>query len=104
VAKEFAAARTDEDGVLLLSEFAGAADELTDALIVNPYDVAGVATAMYEALTMPAVERRRRMRALRRQVLENDVSAWAASFLRALSESHSNGDAASGAPQRLGAR
>jgi trehalose 6-phosphate synthase/phosphatase len=88
VAKEFAAARSDEDGVLLLSEFAGAADELTDALIVNPYDVDGVAEAMHHALTLDGAERRSRMRRLRAQVFEHDVHRWVESFLDALGATH----------------
>lgn len=84
VCKEFAASRIDEDGVLVLSEFAGAADELTDALIVNPYDTGMMADTMHSALLMPGHERRRRMRLLRKQVFTNDVHAWAANFLRAL--------------------
>jgi len=86
VCKEFAASRVDEDGVLVLSEFAGAADELTDALLVNPYDVDGVAETVHEALTMPGAERRRRMRALRAQTLEHDVHQWADRFISALQE------------------
>lgn len=84
VSKEFIAARSDESGVLVLSEFAGAADELTDALIVNPYDVEGVAAAMHQAIVMDGGERRRRMRALRDQVMRHDVDFWAQSFIRAL--------------------
>jgi trehalose 6-phosphate synthase/phosphatase len=84
VSKEFVASRTDEDGVLLLSEFAGAADELSEALIVNPYDADGVAEAMHRALTMPAVERRERMHALHARVMANDVVHWAGAFLSAL--------------------
>jgi trehalose 6-phosphate synthase/phosphatase len=84
VSKEFVASRTDEDGVLLLSEFAGAADELSEALLVNPYDADGVAEAMHRALTMPAAERRERMRALRARVMANDVTHWAGAFLSAL--------------------
>ena len=84
VAKEFPAARVDEDGVLVLSEFAGAADELTDALLVNPYDVDGTAEAIHRALTMDEAERRQRMQRLRRTVQEFDVHRWAESFLRAL--------------------
>lgn len=84
VAKEFAASRTDEEGVLVLSEFAGAADELVDAVIVNPYDVDGMAAAMHTALTMPGPERRTRMRALRGQVLANDVHRWVAVYLDTL--------------------
>jgi trehalose 6-phosphate synthase/phosphatase len=84
VAKEFVAARTDEDGVLVLSEFAGAADELTDALLVNPYDVDITADAVHRALTMPPAERRSRMRALRARVFQQDIDWWAATFLEAL--------------------
>ena len=81
VAKEFVAARGDLDGVLLLSELAGAADELDAAVLVNPYDISGTATAMARALTMPALERRARMTALRARVEVGDVHAWAARFL-----------------------
>jgi trehalose 6-phosphate synthase/phosphatase len=89
VSKEFAASRIDEDGVLVLSEFAGAADELTDALLVNPYDIDGTADAIHAALTMDLAERRRRMRALREQVSANDVHRWVASFLERLGEAGS---------------
>ena len=61
VAKEFVAARDDEDGVLVLSKFTGAAVELRDALLVNPYDIVGVAEAIHTALEMSAAERRDRM-------------------------------------------
>ena len=81
VAKEFPAARVDEDGVLVLSEFAGAADELTDALLVNPYDVDGTAEVIHRALTMDEAERRQRMQGLRRTVQEFDVHRWTQSFL-----------------------
>ncbi len=84
VAKEFVAARADEDGVLLLSEFAGAAAELAEAVPVNPYDVHGTADAMHAALTMERGERRRRMAALRGRVAAHDVDAWARGFLDAL--------------------
>ena len=84
VAKEFAASRVDENGVLVLSEFAGAADELTDAVLVNPYDVDGTADAIHRALTMDSAESRRRMRALRASVFEHDVHRWASTFLDAL--------------------
>ena len=86
VAKEFPAARIDEDGVLVLSEFAGAADELADAILVNPYDVDGTAEAIHRALTMDATERRHRMRRLRQTVQEFDVHRWADSFLTELEE------------------
>ena len=84
VAKEFPASRIDEDGVLVLSEFAGAADELVDALIVNPYDIEGTAEAIHRALTMEPGERTRRMRALRTTVRQRDVHHWVAGFLAAL--------------------
>jgi trehalose 6-phosphate synthase/phosphatase len=87
VAKEFVAARADEDGVLVLSEFVGAAAELGDALLVNPYDVDGAAEAYHRALTMPEAERRERMRRLRARVYGFDVHAWAEAFLRALDDS-----------------
>jgi trehalose 6-phosphate synthase len=61
VAKEFVAARTDEDGVLILSQFTGASRELADALIVNPYDIEETAEAIHQALIMEKSERRKRM-------------------------------------------
>ena len=87
VAKEFVACRADEDGVLILSEFAGAADELVDACIVNPYDVDGVAAAIHDALCMPGPERRLRMRRLRAKVFERDIYSWAAGFVGAVAAS-----------------
>lgn len=85
VAKEYVACRDDEDGVLVLSEFAGAASQLAEALIVNPYDINAMATAMKRALTMPVEERRSRMRGLRERVMRDDVSVWAEAFLETLS-------------------
>ncbi len=84
VCKEYVASRHDLGGVLVLSEFAGAAAELTSALLVNPHDLDGVKTALLTALTMDPAEGRRRMRALRRQVLTHDVDRWARSFIAAL--------------------
>jgi len=84
VAKEFIASRTDEGGVLVLSEFAGAASELAEALHVNPYDVDRSAETYQRALTLREPERRARMRALRRRVLFYDVHRWASSFLASL--------------------
>jgi trehalose 6-phosphate synthase/phosphatase len=84
VAKEFAATRSDGDGVLILSEFAGAAAELTDALLVNPYDQDGVATAIHDALHMPEAERRTRMAGLRERVRSHDVHRWAREYVSAL--------------------
>src|SRR4029077_7576808 len=80
VAKEFVAARTDEDGVLVLSEFAGAAAELAEALHVNPYDVDRTSETYYHALTLPVDERRARMLGLRRRVTTYDVEHWVRSF------------------------
>jgi trehalose 6-phosphate synthase len=84
VAKEYVACKFDLSGALVLSEFTGAAIELNQALLVNPHDLDGVKNTLYEALTMPAAQGRRRMRALRRQVLSHDVDRWARSFLDAL--------------------
>jgi trehalose 6-phosphate synthase len=84
VAKEYVACRHDNGGVLVLSEFAGAALELKDAILVNPHDTDGVKNALHGALTMEPDEGRRRMRALRRQVLSHDVDRWARTFLDAL--------------------
>ncbi len=86
VAKEYVAARDDEDGVLILSRFTGAAVELGDALIVNPYDIAGVAEAMNRGLNMDREERRLRMQHMRRHVMEHNIYRWAASVLGALRE------------------
>lgn len=77
VAKEFVAARDDEQGVLVLSQFTGAARELTEALVVNPYDVQQGATALAVALEMPRSEQRERMQAMRRVVAEFNVYRWA---------------------------
>jgi trehalose-6-phosphate synthase len=84
VAKEFVAARDDLDGVLILSELAGAAQELSEALIINPYDEDGFTAAIERAIEMPVWERRRRMQALRRRVAGRDVLAWASDILTRL--------------------
>ena len=85
VAKEFVAAQDSKDpGVLILSRFAGAADELTEAVLVNPYDPDEIADALHLALTMPAAERRRRHEALRARVFTTTASAFASGFLGAL--------------------
>ncbi len=86
VAKEYLAARDDEDGVLVLSKFTGAAVELRDALIVNPYDIDGVADAIHRGLEMNATDRRLRMQRMRRQVMEHNVYRWAANVLGDLRE------------------
>ncbi|HXQ42598.1 MAG TPA: trehalose-6-phosphate synthase [Candidatus Udaeobacter sp.] len=88
VAKEYVAAQDPADpGVLVLSRFAGAADELTGALIVNPYDIDELAGALHLALTMPADQRLARWRALMEVVTRNTIKTWRASFLQALESS-----------------
>ncbi len=86
VAKEFVATRSDNQGVLLLSMFAGASRELRDALIVNPYDVEEMADAIYRALEMEPREKRARMQRMRRAVKENNVYRWAATLIGELCE------------------
>jgi trehalose-6-phosphate synthase len=81
VAKEFVAARDDEQGVLVLSQFAGASSELGEALIVNPYDAHSLGEAIDEALKMPHNEQRERMRLMRSQVKERNVYRWAGQML-----------------------
>ncbi|REK25826.1 MAG: trehalose-6-phosphate synthase [Actinobacteria bacterium] len=81
VAKEFVASRVDDDGVLLLSEFTGAAQELRDAILLNPFHVDGIARKMYQAIMMEPEEQRRRMKMMRHIVREHDVHHWARSAL-----------------------
>ena len=81
VAKEFVAARDDEQGVLMLSQFTGAATELPEALLINPYNIDQCAAAMHLALTMPPVEQRARMRSMRGIVQEFNVYRWAGRML-----------------------
>jgi trehalose 6-phosphate synthase len=81
VAKEFVAARDDDDGVLILSSFAGASRELVEALLVNPFDVTQTAGTILQALDMPREERRQRMQLMRRTVAENNVYRWAGRML-----------------------
>jgi trehalose 6-phosphate synthase len=88
VAKEFVAARPDEAGVLVLSEFAGAVDELTDAVIVNPHDPDALVEALAVATDMDPEEARRRMVRMRASVAANDVHGWAQSFLDRLAMHH----------------
>ena len=85
--KEFCASRVDNDGVLILSEFAGAAPELRrGALLVNPYDEMGVAAALQRALTMEPIEQRRRMMRMRAWIRRHDILHWRDSFIAALEE------------------
>ncbi len=93
VAKEYCACSVENNGVLILSEFAGAADQLGEkALLVNPYDIEKTADTIYQAFTMPLEERQQRMRWLRNQVQRNDVHQWLRYFMRALDGVDSNTD------------
>jgi trehalose 6-phosphate synthase len=87
VAKEYCACSVDNNGVLILSEFAGAADQLGEkALLVNPYDIEKTADTIYRAFTMPPEERQQRMHWLRVQVQKNDVHRWLRFFMRAFNQ------------------
>lgn len=86
VAKEYVAAHTDGDGVLVLSEFTGAADELQEALLVNPHDERALQDAIVQAVEMSRGDRLSRMQAMRARLHDNDVNGWAQSFLGALLE------------------
>lgn len=89
VAKEYVACRSDLGGALVLSEFTGAAAELRQAYLTNPHDLDGVKDAIEAALAQSPEEGRRRMRAMRRQVLAHDVDRWARAFLEALADTKS---------------
>ena len=86
VAKEYVACRVEEDGALVLSEFAGAAEELKQAWLVNPYDINGMKSALLEAYRAEPKELTRRMRAMRKTISQHDVKAWAASFMTELED------------------
>jgi len=87
IAKEYCACNIDEKGVLILSEFAGAAQQFyQDAVLVNPYDIDGTARAIYRALNMPLEEKNQRMRNLRENVKNKDIFWWLNSFLTAAIE------------------
>jgi trehalose 6-phosphate synthase len=92
VAKEYVASRVDNRGVLVLSEFAGAADELGSAIRINPHDIGGLKDAIMRAVDMPTGEQGRRMRALRRRVLDHTVEDWSREFLEALAAFHRQGE------------
>ena len=81
VAKEFVAARDDRQGVLILSPFTGAAREMPEALLVNPYATDAFADALHTALMMPSAEQQRRMQRLRAQVAEHNIFRWAGLLL-----------------------
>jgi trehalose-6-phosphate synthase len=84
VAKEFVASRIDGDGVLILSRFTGAAAELHDALLINPYAISEFAGKIKEAIEMPEAERRRRMQNMREIVASNNIYRWGASMVSRL--------------------
>jgi trehalose 6-phosphate synthase len=84
VAKEYVASRWDEDGVLILSHFAGASRELTDAILVNPFNEKELAEAMRTALLMPLGERKKRMQRMRAAVLENNIYRWTGKIISTL--------------------
>jgi trehalose 6-phosphate synthase len=84
VAKEFVASRVDEKGVLILSQFTGAAQDLKEALIINPYDGEQTSEAIKTALSMPINEQTRRMKKLRMAVRNYNIYRWSAEFLRSM--------------------
>ncbi len=97
VAKEFVASRVDDAGVLVLSEFAGVAEEMPEALIVNPYDIDRTSEALEEALSMPRSEQAVRMKALRKRVFDGSAERWSRAFLASLRQDRS-APGASGPP------
>ncbi|MET0283166.1 MAG: bifunctional alpha,alpha-trehalose-phosphate synthase (UDP-forming)/trehalose-phosphatase [Polyangiales bacterium] len=101
VAKEYVASRVDGEGVLVLSEFAGAASELDAALIVNPYDIGAMASSLRRALVMSTAEQRVRMNRLRAAVKSNPVQEWARTFLDDLSVAEPVTKTAVAAPHEL---
>jgi trehalose 6-phosphate synthase len=88
VSKEFVAARTDNRGTLILSQFTGAARELRDALIVNPYDIDQIADTIHQGLTMDAREQEARMARLREVLEEHNIYRWAGSLVGELGRVH----------------
>ncbi len=84
VAKEYVASQLDDGGALILSRFAGAYQELSQAVIVNPYDAEAMAERIHDTIVMPAEERTRRMRRMREVVRRNDIYWWLERFLREL--------------------
>jgi trehalose 6-phosphate synthase len=86
VAKEYVASRLDGTGALILSEFAGAADQLKQALLINPHDIAGLKDSITTAINLPPGIAARRMKTMRRQVLVHNVEEWSSIFLARLKE------------------
>ena len=87
VAKEFVASRYDEAGVLILSQFTGAARDLKEAILINPYSAEETAEAIHKALTMPESEQHRRMKKMREAVKNYNIYRWAAEFIKAVASS-----------------
>jgi trehalose-6-phosphate synthase len=94
VAKEFVASRVGDDGVLILSEFAGAAEELTEALLVNPYNADEIAERLRQAVEMEAAEKCVRMHTMREKVRANSLERWSESFLAELTPEARFGESA----------
>ncbi|MEZ2391909.1 trehalose-6-phosphate synthase [bacterium RCC_150] len=86
VAKEYVTARIHNTGALVLSEFTGAADQLKQALLMNPHDIEGLKNTIMRAVHLPPNEARRRMKSMRKEILDHDVDHWSAGFLSALAE------------------
>lgn len=86
VAKEYVAARVESTGALVLSEFAGAADQLREAVLMNPHDIDGLKEAILKAVHLNPAEAQRRMKKMRREILDHDVEHWSQSFLNTLRE------------------
>jgi trehalose 6-phosphate synthase len=84
VAKEFVASRFDGDGVLILSRFTGAARELTDAILINPFNVEEGAAAIHEAIEMPQEERHKRMERMRSIVAASNIYRWGGKIISEL--------------------
>ena len=82
VCKEYVAAHSDNDGVLVLSKFAGAIAEIKNCLPVNPYSIEDIASAIYQALNMPKKEREKRMKRMRRNIKSNNITTWLENCLR----------------------
>ena len=87
VCKEYVACRTNEDGALVLSEFTGAATQMSESWLVNPYDIDGVKRSIMDAANASKEESQRRMSSLRHGVFEHDVERWATDFLNRLQRS-----------------
>ena len=86
VAKEFAAAHSDESGALILSQFTGASRDMKGALIINPYSAEETSAALHSALTMPKAEQHRRMKTMRTSVRDYNIYRWSAEIIKELSQ------------------